>query len=440
MAHPITIPKLGQMTEESTIVRWLKKEGDLVKKGDILFEMETDKSVMEVESFFQGTLLKIVVPPGESVPVMTVVGFIGEPGDSIPRLEPPGRRPPESSTVESSPVVERPAAVPPAAEAERPSAPPVGATGADRPSRFRISPRAARLARECGVDPRSVGGSGPGGRVVERDVKAHLDARRRATPRIGPAARTLARREGIDVPGVVGTGKGGRILVEDVQRAVDEKPRPLSRMRRVIAKRLNESYSTIPHFFVTVSVDMTDLESRRDRLKAGGKSCSIGDFIVRAVALTLAEFPDVNSATDGENVWRRGRVHIGLAVALDEGLVVPVIRDADRLTLGEIHERAGELVSRARAGRLRPHEMGGSTFTVSNMGMNDVENFTAIINPGESAILAVSSITPKPVVEEDRVVIRPIMKMTLSADHRLIDGALAARFLNRLKQRLERPE
>jgi pyruvate dehydrogenase E2 component (dihydrolipoamide acetyltransferase) len=208
-------------------------------------------------------------------------------------------------------------------------------------------------------------------------------------------------------------------------------------MRHVIAQRLTRSFITTPHFFVTVSVDMTDLEALRAELKALGRAYSVTDFILKAVALALREFPDVNSRTDGEKVWRHSRVHLGVAVALEQGLVVPVIHDADEWTLPEIHDLATELTAKARAGKLTPAEMAGSTFTVSNLGMLDVENFTAIINPGEGAILAVSSIRKQPVVKDDQLVARSILKMTLTSDHRIIDGALAARFLNAIKGKLE---
>jgi len=208
-------------------------------------------------------------------------------------------------------------------------------------------------------------------------------------------------------------------------------------MRQVIAERLTRSFTTKPHFFVTVSVDVTELSAWRERLRQQGRNYSITDFIVRAAALALSEFPDVNSTTDGRSVQWHCHIHIVRAVSLDNGLVVPVIRDARDLGVEEIHERAGELIAKARAGKLTPDEMAGSTFTISNMGMLDVENFTAIINPGESAILAVSSARPEPVVRNGQVVVRTMMKMTLSSDHRLIDGALAARFINAIKTRLE---
>jgi pyruvate dehydrogenase E2 component (dihydrolipoamide acetyltransferase) len=205
----------------------------------------------------------------------------------------------------------------------------------------------------------------------------------------------------------------------------------------VIASRLTESFTTTPHFFVTVAVDMTELVNFRSELKARGASYTVTDFILKAVALSLVEFPIVNSTTDGKNVRWHSKVHLGLAVNLEQGLVVPVVRDADELSLAELHDCASELAGKARAGKLAPDEMGGSTFTVSNMGMLDIENFTAIINPGESAILAVSSTLKQPAVKDDQIVVRDIMKMTLSSDHRIIDGATAAKFANAIKQKLE---
>ena len=216
-----------------------------------------------------------------------------------------------------------------------------------------------------------------------------------------------------------------------------EQPKPMTRMRQTIADRLTRSFTTTPHFFTTVSVDMTGLAAYRAQLKEQGSAYTITDFLVKAAASALKEIPIVNSTTDGKSVWSHGRVHVGLAVALDEGLVVVVIRDVDELSMSGLHKRATELSAKAHAGKLTPDEMTGSTFTLSNMGMLDVENFTAIINPGESAILAVSSIVKSPAVIDDALVIRSVMKMTLSADHRLIDGATAAKFINGIKRRLQ---
>jgi pyruvate dehydrogenase E2 component (dihydrolipoamide acetyltransferase) len=302
---------------------------------------------------------------------------------------------------------------------------------------FRISPRAAALARDCVIDATRIRGSGPGGRVVEKDVKAYLDAKGYHQLRVSPLAKQMAAKEKLDLLAIQGTGASGRIGVADVERAVAEKPKPMSQMRQIIAQRLAQSVVTAPHFYVTAEVDMTDLVEFRARLKQRGAPYTVTDFISMAAVLTLKEFPDVNSSTDGTAIRWNSHVHLGLAVSLEQGLVVPVIRNADELTIAELNARSKELAEKARAGNLTPDEMTGSTFTISNMGMLDVENFTAIINPGESAILAVSSVLKKPAVRDDKVVVRSIMKMTLSADHRLIDGAMAARFVNALKKKIE---
>jgi pyruvate dehydrogenase E2 component (dihydrolipoamide acetyltransferase) len=454
MVRPITMPKLGQSEEVGTLVRWRKRVGDTVAKGDILFEIETDKAVLEAESFFEGTLLKIVVQEGTTVPINTTVGFVGDPGEAIPETAAPapepGRAEPPSVSIEAlRPPAASPARGMPEARLERPVSR-VRHVGAVRepplhpapgviaaPEVFRISPRAAKLARESAINPSPIVGTGPYGRIVERDVKNYLESKGYYQLRVTPAAKRLAAKENIDILTLKGENGPQRITVALVQRAIAEKPQPMSRMRQVIAARLTESFTTTPHFFVTVAVDMTELVNFRSELKAQGASYTLTDFILKAVALSLVEFPIVNSSTDGKNVRWHSKVHLGLAVNLEQGLVVPVIRNADALSLAELHECATALVAKARAGKLTPDEMGGSTFTISNMGMLDIENFTAIINPGESAILAVSSTLKQPAVKDDQIVVRDTMKMTLSSDHRIIDGATAAKFANAIKQKLE---
>jgi pyruvate dehydrogenase E2 component (dihydrolipoamide acetyltransferase) len=305
------------------------------------------------------------------------------------------------------------------------------------PALFRISPRAKRFAADSVIDPKKVKGSGPEGRITEKDIRAYLDAKGYASLRIAPAAKELAAKEGLDILEIRGSGEGGRITVADVQRGVAEKPKTMSKMRQVIAQRLTQSFTSTPHIFVTVSVDMTDLVTFRNALKKGGAPYTVTDFILHATAQTLTEMPEVNSTTDGKQVWWHSKVNMGLAVALEKGLVVPVIWNADELSLMELHDRNAELSKKARDGKLLPDEMTGSTFTISNMGMLGVEQFTAIINPGEAAILAVSSTMPQPVVKDHQIVIRQMMKITVSVDHRLIDGAMAARFVNAVKVKLE---
>jgi pyruvate dehydrogenase E2 component (dihydrolipoamide acetyltransferase) len=440
MVHTIILPKLGQMTEESTIVHWLKREGELVSKGEILFEMETDKSIMEVESFFDGTLLKILVPEGDTVPVMTPVAFIGTPGETLPELE--TSRPPVTAQ-SSRPVTERipvPQVTKPAEKTSvpQPAAPPVfAATVKEIPPRQKISPRARKLIKESLIDPAFIRGSGPDGRILERDVTNYLEESGYYRIRCTPAAKRMAADNHLLLPAIKGSGENGKILVADVERALAERPKPLSKMRQIIARRMRESVITIPHFQVTVAVDLTEVSCLREQLKAEGKAYSINDFVLKAVAMALVEHPIVNSSFENEFVSWHAHVNLGMAVSVEDGLLVPVIEQAENMTLAEICDSANALVDKARQRRLSAEEMEGGTFTVSNMGMLGVESFTAIINPGQSAILAVAGVADQPLVLNGEIVIRKIMKMTLSADHRIIDGVLAAQFLNSIKSKLE---
>jgi pyruvate dehydrogenase E2 component (dihydrolipoamide acetyltransferase) len=435
MAHAIRMPKPGQMTEECVLTSWLKAEGDPVHRGDVLFEIETDKSSMEVEAFDEGVLLRRLVPEGATVPVNAICGWVGQPGEGIPEVEAAaavGVAPAAGTDVTGS---ERPARRAAATATTGASGTPVTVAPAVSPTpagRLRISPRATRLAAGAGIDPRTLAGTGPDGRVVERDVRAAIDAA--ASEAVGAAA--AAPTHPIPVAAAVtGVPEAPTFAVPPVEG--EEEPRPLSRMRRIIADRLTASYRTTPHFTVTVAADVTRLMARRRELKSAGVDLTVTDFVLAAAAQTLVEFPDVNSRTDGVSVYPRRRVHLGLAVALPVGLVVPVVRDADRLTVAEIHDRAAALGAAARDGRLTVDEMTGSTFTVSNLGMFGVDEFSAIINPGEAAILAVASALRQPVAIGDALAVRWMMKLTLSSDHRLVDGEMAARFLNALRRRLE---
>ncbi|MGO8791265.1 MAG: dihydrolipoamide acetyltransferase family protein [Terriglobia bacterium] len=451
MVKAVVMPKLGQSEETVKIVKWRKQLGETVAKGDILFEIETDKAVLEVESFFAGTLLKILAGEGVTVPVQTTVAFIGDPGEPLPEVAPPPTprsevRGPKSEVkgplTRPAPRANLGERVPDEGGRVRGQSPSVPGAAEPYPSiaepqLFRISPRAAKLAKESVIDPTPIVGTGPNGRIVERDVKQYLEAQGYSRLRITPTAKQLAAREGINLLSLTPKEDGSQIAVSDIERVLAERPKAMTRMRQIIAQRLTESYTHAPHFFVTVAADVTDVETLRAALKAQGASYTLTDFILKAAAMALEQFPVVNSTSDGESIRWHSNIDLGLAVALEQGLVVPVIRRANELTLAEIHARAQELTAKARAGQLTPAEMTGSTFTISNLGMMDVENFTAIINPGESAILAVSSGAKQPVVRNDQVVVRSMMKMTLSSDHRLIDGAMAARFLNSIRKTLE---
>ncbi len=412
MARPILMPKPGQMTEECTVILWRKAVGDPVHKGDVLFEIETDKSTMEVETFEEGVLLAQVVAEGQTAPVNAVCGWIGEAGEAVPES------PSAPAGAIAAPVA---AGAGPAPTGTTAAAVPEAAAPAPEPavpaSEARISPRARRLAASAGLDPASIRGTGPDGRIVERDVQAAIAAG------VGRPAAPAARPAGLAAPAPAPAG--------------GEAPRQMSRMRRVIAERLTQSWTTTPHFTVTVAVDASRLMDLRAGLKAAGSSLTVTDFVLAAAADTLAEFPDVNARTDGTSVWPRSRVDLGMAVSVPGGLVVPVIRDAGALTVAEIHDRAAALSAAARAGTVSPDDLVGSTFTVSNLGMYGVEEFSAIINPGEAAILAVSSALPTPVAVDGRVEVRPVMKLTLSADHRLVDGAMGAEFMRAMQARLE---
>ena len=437
MANPIRMPMPGQMTEECTVLQWYKAEGETVSKGDPLFEIETDKSNMEIEAFDEGTLLRIDAPEGATVPVESIVAWIGQPGEDLPEPEAAGG----AAAAPVAPATEpAPAPTPAAASAAMPGVA-GGGTGSPSPSqvgaypsqqgaspgpptggKLKISPRASRVAAELGVDPRSVAGTGPGGRIVERDVRAAAEG-----GVVAPAAAPAA---------AVSPAPAAPVAAPPAPMNVVGEGETMSRMRQTIARRLTENTS-VPTFTVTQAVDMTDLLSFRAQLKAAGSRISVTDFVHMAVVQALGELPTLNASTDGVQVWKHEHVHLGVAVSVPDGLLVPVIREADMLSVKGLHDKTVETVVAARDGSLALDLLSGSTFTVSNMGMFEVEQFTAIINPGEAGILAVSS-----VVEEVRpfaggMAIRQMMRITLTADHRIVDGAMGAEFVNAVKRRLE---
>ena len=417
MATKIPVPRLGQSEETVTIQSWKVKEGDVIKKGDVLFDVETDKAVLDVESQFEGTVLKILVPAGKEVPVLCTGLIVGNPGEDISAL-----------------VAEAAAPAPKAAPAA-----PAPKAAAAAPAKKPVSPRARAFAKDYLIDLNKVPGTGGDvGRVTEKDVKDYLEASGYNAKKITPAALNVARENKLELLSLNGSGEGGRITLADVKDAVAELPKPMSTMRKVIARRLSESKHVMPHFYVTVSIDMSAVKAKRAALKKQNISISVNVFIAKAVALALKEFPNINAECIGDAVVHKTKVNLGIAVSLDNGLVVPVIRNADRKALDELADEIAEQAGKARSGKLTPEDMSGGSFTISNMGMMNVENFCAIINPGESGILAVSSAIPTPVVDkEGNIVVRDMMKITLSVDHRIVDGSEGAKFVNAVKAKLE---
>src|SRR5206468_1801938 len=377
---------LSPTMEEGRLVKWTKHEGDVVKSGDTLAEVETDKAVMELVARADGQLLKVVVPEGSTVPVGNVVAWIGKPGEKVdgdgasapaatapvPAAKPAPRQPPTPAPLPAS----APAPAPPA-----PQPVPADAT------RVKASPLARRIAKDAGVDLKLVQGSGPGGRVIKRDVEG-------APASSAPAAAPAAPRPTYHAPRTAEP-------YEDV---------PLTQIRKTIAKRLAASIGPIPHFFLTTEIDMERAAEAREALntqlgEAGGK-ISFNDIIIKAVALALVQHRACNAWFQEDHIRYWNEVHIGMAVAIEDGLITPVIRNADRKSLREIGAESRELAGRARNRRLKPEEYTGATFSVSNLGMFDIDQFTAVINPPESGIVAIGSVVPTPVADGDRVVVR----------------------------------
>ncbi len=401
----VVMPKLSDQMENGKIIKWLKQEGDRIQAGDILAEVETDKADVEMEAFGGGVLRKILVPAGSAAPVGGLIGVIADPADDITALV--------SQAGAVAPAPASPPATMPPATASRVSAPPPAVAGpAGGPGRVKASPLARKIAAQSGVDLRLVHGSGPGGRVVRRDVEAASDA--------GAAAPAAA----MAVPA-----------------GVEFEDRPLSPMRAIIAKRMPLSKAPVPHFYVSSEVAMDRAGTLREELNAlaGQPKTSINDFVIRACALALRGHPGVNASFQGESIRVYHRAHIGIAVALEEGLITPVLRDADAKSIAQIAVESRDLAERARARKLRVPELTGATFSISNLGMFDVTEFSAIINPPEGAILAVGTVRTIPVVTDAGLGVGRRMMLTLSCDHRVMDGAMGARFLQDVKRLLEEP-
>jgi pyruvate dehydrogenase E2 component (dihydrolipoamide acetyltransferase) len=403
MATKVVMEALSPTMEEGRLVEWKKNEGDVVAQGDVLAEVETDKAVMELVARSAGTLIKRVVEVGTTLPVGGIVAWLGAKGEAIP----------DGAAPAAAPAAPKPAAAPASASASASaSAVTVQATS----DRVKASPLARKIANEKGLDLGRVQGSGPAGRVVLRDLDG-------ASAQSAPLAPMAVGRASMPAPGVV---------FEDV---------PLSQLRKTIAKRLAQSLGPIPTFFLTMDVDMTRSAEAREALKALGPDgkVSFNDIIIKAVATALIQHPACNAwwMDDRIRIWRQA--HIGMAVAIEDGLITPVIRNAEQLSLREISAESRALAGRARERKLKPEEYTGSTFSISNLGMFDIEHFTAIINPPEAGILAVGKVREEPAVVNGQVVVRQKMRMTMSCDHRAIDGATGAAFLKTLKTLLENP-
>jgi pyruvate dehydrogenase E2 component (dihydrolipoamide acetyltransferase) len=430
MAEIVGLPKLSPTMEEGTLARWAKSEGDEIAVDDLIAEIETDKATMEWRAFDKGVLLKVLVPAGTTLKPDTPVAIVGKRGEDLAPLlaKLAGAAPPAPVAVgaPSAPALAKPAggAAPAAvvAAAPSPASGPAESSGAAAvksapDGRVMASPLVRRLAREHGVDLRVVRGSGPHGRIVKRDLDAAL---------VQPVAATAA-------PSPVPAGGARRPPLEQ----------PLSQMRKTIARRLTESKQTVPHFYLTIEVDAQPLSEARARinqdLEASGEKVSVNDLLLKAVALALRKVPGANASFLGDRILLHQTVDLSVAVSVPDGLVTPVVRDADRKSVLEISREVRELAGRAKNKKLKPEEMSGGTFSVSNLGMFGIDEFSAVINPPEGAILAVGAVREVPVVRGGAVVAGKTMKMTLSCDHRVVDGALGATFLAALKKLLESP-
>ena len=435
----VKLPQLGQSVEEAAIIEWFKQEGDAVEKGERLFSIQTDKAEIECESTATGVLRKILVEPDIEVPVMTVVALVGEAGEALPDLSAYEVAAGEAPAAETQAPTEAKAAQP-AAQAPAPAS--VPGPLPPKPTEKGVSPRARVRAEALNVPPELADGTGAGGRVIEEDVVRLAEAWDAVT--ITPTARRMAIDECVDVTRVTGTGRAGKITKDDVAKAIAERPAPgagaggrvpLTPMRRIIAERMVESLFSAPHYYMTVEVDMTAAVERR--ASGGDFRPSFNDLVLFATAKALHRHPAVNARWDGDAIEEMADVNLGFAVALPAGLVVPVIRQIQRKTLRQVHDEARALGTKAQEGKLTPDDYSGSTFTISNLGAFGVDEFTAIINQPNSAILAVGQVKDRAVVLNGGIHVRPIMKLTLSSDHRVIDGAVAAQFMGALREILE---
>ncbi|MEE9470602.1 MAG: dihydrolipoamide acetyltransferase family protein [Gemmatimonadota bacterium] len=439
MATKVVMAQLSPTMEEGKLVEWKLAEGDPVSQGDIVAEIETDKANMDVEAMGSGVLRKILVHEGATVPVGTLIGVIADPEEDIePILAEAAAAEPAGAAPAEEPVVAAPAGEP-APGAATADLPPVAPAARD--GRVKASPVARKMAAELGIELGTIPGSGPGGRIIKQDVEAAAAGAEVPAPG-APAAGAPA--AGAAVAGVAAGTPGAAGIVRlpalGEGRLRDERIEA-SQMRKAIARRLAESIGPVPHFFLTTEIDMERALDLRAELNAGLDGFKIGvtDILLKTAAEALVRHPEVNASWEGDAIHHHGRVDLGIAVALEGGLITPVLRDADRKGLRQIAEETADLIERARARKLMPEEYQGATFSISNLGMFDIEEFTAIINPPEAAILAIGKTREKPVVDDGEVRVRRRMRVTMSCDHRVVDGATGARFLATFKGMLENP-
>jgi len=433
MATQVIMPKLSPTMEEGQLSRWLKKEGDKVSMGEPLAEIDTDKATMEMQALGNGVLRKILIQEGESAPLGQLIAIIGEPDEDISSISSaaPAKAAAPVTEKKEEPVEPKPAE---SAEAEthtsgngrQVSAPPIPqpTTG-----RLIVSPLAARMAAESGIDLRSVNGSGPGGRIIKRDVEGLIGQQ-------GSAAQPAVAMKQTHLRAVDSPAQKSAITAASAYR--DE---PASEMRRTIARRLVTSLGPVPHFFLTTEIEMDRAAEMRNGINALDPelNISVNDIIIKVAAAALWQHPQVNASFQDKVVRYYEHADVGVAVAIEEGLITPIIRAADQKSLSEIANEVRDLAGRARERKLKPEEYMGASFSISNLGMFGIDEFTAVINPPEGAILAIGAMSPKPVVRNDEVVVRQMMRVTMSCDHRVIDGATGAKFLQTFKKILENP-
>ena len=433
------MPRMSDTMEEGNIIGWLKEEGDEVESGETLAEVETDKATMELDSFFDGVLLHIAVKEG-SVPIDGVIAVIGEEGEDWKKAieeaeaEQSSNGAEEKEEAKEEPAKEEQSAPSPQPQAEADSA----SDSSDQ--RIKASPLARSMAKEAGLDLSAIAGSGDGGRIVKRDVEEAME-KQTAAPAAAPvpdptqeaaAAPAEQKEPAKEEPQVVpfSFSGGGENYTEE----------PVSQMRKTIARRLGESKFSAPHFYLTVEINMDKAIQMRKRVnEVAPTKISFNDFVIKAASVALRQHPAVNASWLGDKIRYNNDVNMGVAVAVSEGLLVPVVRYADMKTLSQINTEVKTLAGKAKERKLKPEEMQGNTFTISNLGMFGIEEFTAIINPPDSCILAVGTIVQKPVVKDGEIAVGNMMKVTLSCDHRVVDGATGAQFLQTFKDMLEDP-